>query len=146
MASAGPRYFGFVTGGAWPIAVAASWLLAAWDQNAALSVMSPVATRLDAVAVRWVCQLLGLPAETAGGFVSGASMANATCLAAARDAVATLRNTLKDPDLMARIAAAGALWKIDPRQEATVVDVAPDADTNSDLNLPICKRKGGPAC
>jgi hypothetical protein len=82
VASAGPRYFGFVTGGAWPIAVAASWLLAAWDQNTALSVMSPVATRLDAVAIRWVCQLLGLPAETSGGFVSGASMANATCLAA----------------------------------------------------------------
>jgi glutamate/tyrosine decarboxylase-like PLP-dependent enzyme len=49
--------------------------------------MSPVVTRLDAVAIRWVCQLLGLPAETSGGFVSGASMANATCLAAARDAV-----------------------------------------------------------
>jgi hypothetical protein len=51
-ASAGPRYFGFVAGGAWPIAVAASWLLAAWDQNTALSVMSPVATHLDAVAIR----------------------------------------------------------------------------------------------
>jgi glutamate/tyrosine decarboxylase-like PLP-dependent enzyme len=87
MASAGPRYFGFVTGGAWPIAVAASWLLAAWDQNTALSVMSPVATRLDAVAIRWICQLLGLPPGTSGGFVSGASMANLTCLAAARDAV-----------------------------------------------------------
>jgi glutamate/tyrosine decarboxylase-like PLP-dependent enzyme len=89
MASAGPRYFGFVTGGALPVAVAASWLLAAWDQNAALSIMSPVATRLDAVAIRWVCQLLGLPAGTCGGFVSGATMANATCLAAARDAVLT---------------------------------------------------------
>ncbi len=89
MASAGPRYFGFVTGGALPVAVAASWLLAAWDQNAALSVMSPAATRLDAVALDWVCQLLGLPAGTSGGFVSGATMANATCLAAARDAVLT---------------------------------------------------------
>jgi glutamate/tyrosine decarboxylase-like PLP-dependent enzyme len=89
MASAGPRYFGFVTGGALPMAVAASWLLAAWDQNAALSVMSPVATRLDAVAIRWVGQLLGLPAGISGGFVSGATMANATCLAAARDAVLT---------------------------------------------------------
>jgi glutamate/tyrosine decarboxylase-like PLP-dependent enzyme len=89
MASAGPRYFGFVTGGALPVAVAASWLLAAWDQNAALSAMSPVAARLDAVAIGWVRQLLGLPAGTAGGFVSGATMANATCLAAARDAVLT---------------------------------------------------------
>lgn len=87
VASAGPRYFGFVTGGAWPIAVAASWLLAAWDQNAALSVMSPAATRLDSVALGWVCQLLGLPAGTTGGFVSGATMANAACLASARDAV-----------------------------------------------------------
>jgi glutamate/tyrosine decarboxylase-like PLP-dependent enzyme len=89
LASAGPRYFGFVTGGALPIAVATSWLLAAWDQNAALSVMSPVATRLDSIAIRWVCKLLGLPAETSGGFVSGATMANAACLAAARDAVLT---------------------------------------------------------
>jgi glutamate/tyrosine decarboxylase-like PLP-dependent enzyme len=89
VASAGPRYFGFVTGGALPVAVAASWLLAAWDQNTALSVMSPVATRLDAVAIRWVGQLLGLPAGTSGGFVTGATMANATCLAAGRDAVLT---------------------------------------------------------
>ena len=87
VASAGPRYFGFVIGGAWPVAVAASWLLAAWDQNAALSVMSPVSARLDEVALDWVRQLLGLPDGTAGAFVSGATMANATCLAAARDAV-----------------------------------------------------------
>ena len=85
--SAGPRYFGFVIGGAWPVAVAASWLLAAWDQNVALSVMSPVCARLDEVAVDWVRELLGLPDGTAGAFVSGATMANATCLAAARDAV-----------------------------------------------------------
>jgi glutamate/tyrosine decarboxylase-like PLP-dependent enzyme len=89
VASAGPRYFGFVTGGALPIAVAASWLLTAWDQNAALSVMSPVATRLDSVAIGWVCRLLGLPAEASGGFVTGATMANAACLAAGRDAVLT---------------------------------------------------------
>ena len=86
VASAGPRYFGFVTGGALPIAQAAAWLGAAWDQNAALTVMSPAAARLNAVALRWVAELLALPAGTAGGFVSGATMANATCLAAGRDA------------------------------------------------------------
>ena len=87
MASAGPRYFGFVTGGALPVAVAAAWLAAAWDQNAALSAMSPAAARLDTIALRWVTELLGLPRGTGGGFVSGATMANATCLAAARDGV-----------------------------------------------------------
>jgi glutamate/tyrosine decarboxylase-like PLP-dependent enzyme len=89
VASNGPRYFGFVIGGALPAAQAASWLGAAWDQNAALTVMSPVAARLNAVALRWIIELLGLPAGAAGGFVTGATMANATCLAAARDAVLT---------------------------------------------------------
>lgn len=87
VASGGPRYFGFVTGGALPVAQAASWLTTAWDQNAALSVMSPAAARLSAVALRWVTELLGLPAGCAGGFVTGATMANVTCLAAARDDV-----------------------------------------------------------
>jgi glutamate/tyrosine decarboxylase-like PLP-dependent enzyme len=89
VASAGPRYFGFVTGGALPVAVAASWLLAAWDQNVALSVMSPAAVSLDRVAMDWVRELLGLPEGTVGSFVSGATMANATCLAAARDGALT---------------------------------------------------------
>jgi glutamate/tyrosine decarboxylase-like PLP-dependent enzyme len=89
VASNGPRYFGFVTGGVLPVAQAAGWLSAAWDQNAALTVMSPVAARLSAVALRWITELLGLPAGTGGGFVTGATMANATCLAAARDAVLT---------------------------------------------------------
>ena len=89
VASGGPRYFGFVTGGALPIAQAAAWLTAAWDQNAGLSVMSPTASVLNGVALRWVTELLGLPAGTGGGFVTGATMANATCLAAARDAVLT---------------------------------------------------------
>src|SRR5262252_2459327 len=89
VASGGPRYFGFVTGGALPIAQAASWLTTAWDQNAALSVMSPAASVLNGVALRWVTELLGLPPGTGGGFVTGATMANAACLAAARDAVLT---------------------------------------------------------
>jgi glutamate/tyrosine decarboxylase-like PLP-dependent enzyme len=90
VASNGPRYFGFVTGGALPAAQAAAWLTAAWDQNSALTVMSPVAARLGEVARGWITDLLGLPPGIAGGFVTGATMANATCLAAARDAVLTL--------------------------------------------------------
>ena len=89
VASAGPRYFGFVTGGALPVAQAAAWLITAWDQNAALTLMSPAAAMLNAVALRWVAELLALPADVGGGFVTGATMANATCLAAARDAVLT---------------------------------------------------------
>jgi glutamate/tyrosine decarboxylase-like PLP-dependent enzyme len=89
VASAGPRYFGFVTGGTLPVAQAAAWLGVAWDQNAALTVMSPAAALLNAVALRWVTELLALPDGTRGGFVTGATMANATCLAAARDAVLT---------------------------------------------------------
>jgi len=89
VASAGPRYFGFVTGGALPIAQAAAWLSVAWDQNVALTVMSPAAATLNAVALRWAAELLGLPDGIGGGFVTGATMANATCLAAARDAVLT---------------------------------------------------------
>ena len=87
VATAGPRFFGFVNGGALPVAVASSWLLAAWDPNVALGVMSPAAPHLEAIALGWVVELLGLPATTGGGFVTGASMANASCLAAARDAV-----------------------------------------------------------
>jgi glutamate/tyrosine decarboxylase-like PLP-dependent enzyme len=87
VASNGPRYFGFVTGGALPAAQAANWLTAAWDQNAALAVMSPVAAKLNDVALQWIGNLLGLPSGVPGGFVTGATMANGTCLAAARDAV-----------------------------------------------------------
>jgi len=87
MASAGPRYFGFVTGGTHPSGLAAAWLASAWDQNAALSAMSPVAATLDGVAVRWIADLLGLPAGCGGGFVTGATMANTTALACARDRV-----------------------------------------------------------
>jgi glutamate/tyrosine decarboxylase-like PLP-dependent enzyme len=85
VASAGGRYFGFVIGGAYPVAVAASWLATAWDQDVALPVMSPVATRLHEVVTGWLTELFGLPAGTAAVFVSGATLANTTGLAAARD-------------------------------------------------------------
>jgi glutamate/tyrosine decarboxylase-like PLP-dependent enzyme len=85
MASAGGRYFGFVTGGSHPVALAAGWLAAAWDQNAALPVMSPVAARVHEVVTRWLAGLLGLPAGSAAIFVTGAAMANTAALTAARD-------------------------------------------------------------
>lgn len=84
------RYFGFVTGGSDPVAVAASFLVATWDQNAGPPGGSPVAAHLDAIAARWVCELLGLPSGATAAFCSGASVANLTCLIAARDAL--LRN------------------------------------------------------
>jgi glutamate/tyrosine decarboxylase-like PLP-dependent enzyme len=87
VASAGGRYFGFVTGGSLPVALAADWLTAAWDQNGHLYVCSPAAAVVEEVVEAWVLDLLGLP-ETAGvGLVTGGQMANAACLAAARDAV-----------------------------------------------------------
>jgi glutamate/tyrosine decarboxylase-like PLP-dependent enzyme len=85
MASAGGRYFGFVIGGSHPAALAASWLATAWDQNAALPVMSPTAARLHEVVTGWLGDLLGLPTGSAAVFVTGGTMANAAALAAARD-------------------------------------------------------------
>jgi glutamate/tyrosine decarboxylase-like PLP-dependent enzyme len=82
--SAGPRYFGFVTGGSLPAALAADWLTSAWDQNAAMAVMSPAASAVEAVVLEWVRDLLGLPASASGGIVTGCSMANFVALAAAR--------------------------------------------------------------
>jgi glutamate/tyrosine decarboxylase-like PLP-dependent enzyme len=87
VANAGPRYFGFVTGGSPPATVAAAIMVAAWDQNAALEIMSPVAAALEATAGRWIVELLGLPDAAAVGFTTGATMANLTGLAAARQAV-----------------------------------------------------------
>jgi len=84
VATTGGRYFGFVTGGALPASLAANWLAGAWDQNAALRVMSPVAAELEDVALGWVCEAMGLPPNCDGGLVTCATMANFTALAAAR--------------------------------------------------------------
>jgi glutamate/tyrosine decarboxylase-like PLP-dependent enzyme len=84
VASAGGRYFGFVTGGSLPAALAANWLAGAWDQNGALVAMSPVGAALEKVALRWLIDVLDLPPEAGAGFVTGATMANFTGLAAAR--------------------------------------------------------------
>lgn len=85
--SPGPRYFGFVTGGSMPAAVAADWLVSAWDQNAALHVMSPAVAAVEEVTAGWLLDLLSLPVTASVGFVTGATMANATALAAARHEV-----------------------------------------------------------
>ena len=87
VATTGGRYFGFVNGGMVPAALAANWLAAAWNQNAALRVMSPIASELEEVALRWICEALGLPSECAGGLVTCATMANFTALATARYAL-----------------------------------------------------------
>ena len=87
VASAGRRYFGFVTGGAIPATLAANWLAGAWDQNAGLDVLSPVSAELEEISGRWLVEIFGLPAETAVGFVTGATTANFTALAAARNGV-----------------------------------------------------------
>jgi glutamate/tyrosine decarboxylase-like PLP-dependent enzyme len=83
----GGRYFGFVTGGSLPAALAANWLAAAWDQNAFSRTTSPVAAVLEDIALAWLVDVLRLPAGTVGAFVTGATMANFTALAAARHAV-----------------------------------------------------------
>jgi glutamate/tyrosine decarboxylase-like PLP-dependent enzyme len=87
MAMAGPRFFGFVIGGTLPASLAANWLATAWDQNAALGPITPGVNRVEAVALRWLVDVLGLPPDTEGAFVTGATMANFTALAAARHAV-----------------------------------------------------------
>jgi len=86
MATAGPRFFGFVIGGALPATLAASVLAAAWDQNSARSDVTPGTAAVEGVALRWVLEALRLPAGAAGGFVTGATVANFTALAAARHA------------------------------------------------------------
>lgn len=84
VASAGPRYFGFVTGGTLPVALAANWLVAAWDQNGFSRASSPAAAGIEEIALGWLVDLLHLPDGTGAGFVTGATMANFTALAAAR--------------------------------------------------------------
>src|SRR4029453_4445915 len=83
MASASGRFYGWVMGGTLPAAVAADWLVTAWDQNAGMRDATPGVVAVEEVAARWLLQLLGLPAGSAVGFATGATMANFTCLAAA---------------------------------------------------------------
>ena len=87
MASTSGRYFGFVTGGALPVTLAANWLAGAWDQNAGLHATSPFGAKIEEIAAQWLCNIFGLPDTCGVGFTTGATMANFTCLAAARHAL-----------------------------------------------------------
>ncbi|MGD2167859.1 MAG: aminotransferase class V-fold PLP-dependent enzyme [Gammaproteobacteria bacterium] len=92
VASAGPRFFGFVIGGGLPAALAADWLTSAWDQNGALAAASPAAAAVEDVVAGWILDLLGLPVTSTVGFVTGGQMANFVGLAAGRDAVLAQAN------------------------------------------------------
>jgi len=84
VASQGPRYFGFVTGGSLPAATAADWLVSAWDQNPGVFVLSPLISVIETITAGWLRDLTGLPAQASVGFVTGCQAANFTALAAAR--------------------------------------------------------------
>jgi glutamate/tyrosine decarboxylase-like PLP-dependent enzyme len=87
VATGSGRFFGFVVGGALPATLAANWLAGAWDQNAGMFVLSPIGATLEQIALSWLTDLFGLPPGTGGGFVTGATMANFSGLAAARHAL-----------------------------------------------------------
>ncbi len=89
MASAGRRFFGLVIGGSLPVSLAANWLAGAWDQNAVFYRISPVAAALEQVSRKWLVDVLRLPPQTEAAFVTGATMANFTALAAARHKLLT---------------------------------------------------------
>jgi glutamate/tyrosine decarboxylase-like PLP-dependent enzyme len=87
VATTGPRFFGFVIGGALPAATGADMLAAVWDQPAFNAVTSPAAAAAEDVAGAWLAELLGLPTSASVGFVTGAQAANTVGLAAARHRV-----------------------------------------------------------
>lgn len=83
----GPRFFGFVIGGSFPVTVATNWLTTAWDQNVGMHKVTPALAIMEQVVIDWMVDLFGLPAGTGAGFVTGATVANFTALAAARHRV-----------------------------------------------------------
>ncbi len=87
MGMAGRRFFGFVIGGSLPVSLAANWMAGAWDQNSALYQVTPATAHLEQVALQWLITLFGLPPASGGAFVTGATLAHFTALAAARHAV-----------------------------------------------------------
>lgn len=87
MGISNPRFYGWVMGGVYPVALAADWLTSAWDQNSVVFEATPGTVTLESTAVRWVCDLIGLPEGTSGSFTTGTTVGNATALSAARSSV-----------------------------------------------------------
>jgi len=92
----GPRFFGWVMGASHPVGVAADFLVTAWGQNTGYHSPTPATAAIEEIAERWLLELLDLPRDSAIGFATGATVANGTCLAAARSA--TLLKAGWDPD------------------------------------------------
>ena len=86
-AATGPRFFGWVIGNSHPTGVAADWLASAWGQNVGNLVSAPAASAIETVAAGWLLEILDLPREASIGYVTGATVANFVCLAAARSEV-----------------------------------------------------------
>ncbi|WP_240658926.1 pyridoxal-dependent decarboxylase, partial [Microbacterium sp. CPCC 204701] len=91
IAMGSPRFYGFVIGGTYPAALAADWLVSAWDQNTGSRQPTPATAAIEEVAAGWLLDLLGLPPGSGVGFVTGATSANLSCLVVARDAVLRAR-------------------------------------------------------
>ena len=87
VAQTGGRYFGFVNGSVYPVALAAKWLSDVWDQNSGLYVMSPIVSHFESICERWLVELFGLPVGTVAGFVSGTSTATMCGIAAGRNKI-----------------------------------------------------------
>jgi glutamate/tyrosine decarboxylase-like PLP-dependent enzyme len=87
MAIGSPRFYGFVMGGTYPAALAADWLVSAWDQNTGSRQPTPATAAVEEVAARWLLDVLGLPPQSGVGFVTGATSASLSCLIVARDAM-----------------------------------------------------------
>ena len=112
------RFFGFVIGGTHPAALAADWLVSAWDQNCGLRAITPAHSAVEEVAEAWLLDLLGLPPESAVGFVTGGTMANFTCLAAGRDEV--LRRAGWDASIQGLVGSPGVRVLVGAERHDTV--------------------------
>jgi len=81
------KFFGFVIGGSYPVSIASNWLTTVWDQNSGLEKTTPATAAVEKISSRWMLDILGLPKQSATAFVTGATVANFTALAAARNQV-----------------------------------------------------------